>query len=166
MAVRAYRTILQDGGPDSFTVEHTFECGQYDSMIANGNADWQEIWRDCDMGTKNRRTLWPYASGLKGVADVDIVIPGRQRHRKYFPASDDSFASELDMSDINGGFLPLNYCTYMDLLQNGKKLPCEGFGINYTLSKIVIEGEWTVPGASYEVIFWAAPYGGSSSPGT
>lgn len=167
MAVRAYRKITPESGPPDVTIYRTFDCGQFDSMIANGNTDWTEVWRDCDLATKQWRPLWPYASGFKGVADVEInLADSRQKHRKYVQASDDTFTSEIDLSDINAGILPINRCTWMDVFQNGKKLPCEAYEVDYTLAKITIETEWRAPGASYEVLFWAAPSGGNSSPGT
>ena len=165
MAVRASRSITE--GSDTFTIYHTFECGAFDLIAENNPGIWTEIWRDCDLGTKNRRTLWPFASGLKGVADVEVNLADtRQKHRKYFPASDDSFTTDLDLSDVNNGILPANPCAWMEVYQNGKKLPCEAYTLNYATPKVVIGGEWAVPGAAYEVIFWASPYGGSSTPGT
>lgn len=166
MAVRAYRTITADGGGD-YVIQYTFECGQFDLMQENDPGIWTEIWRDCDLGTKSRRTLVPFASGIKGIADVEVnLADSRQKHRKYFQASDDSFTTDLDLSDVNGGILPAIPCAWMEVYQNGKKLPCEGYTVDYTTPKVVINSEWTVPGASYEIIFWATPYGGVSTPGT
>lgn len=165
MAVRAYRELTD--GPVTATIEHTFECSTFDLITENEPGIWTEIWRDCDMGTRSRRRLWPYASGLKGTADVDITIPARQRHWKYFQGTNDDFVTDLDMSDINGGVLPGDFCRWMEVYQNGKKLPCRAYTIQHTPpATVLIDGEWTVPGASYEVIFWAAPYGGANSPGT
>ncbi len=165
MAVRASRSITE--GSDTFTIYHTFECGAFDLIAENNPGIWTEIWRDCDLGTKNWRKLWPYASGKKGVVDVEVNISGtRQRHRAYTQPGDDSFVSTLDLSGVNGGVLPPNPCVWMDLYQNGKKLPCEAFTLNYSTAIITILEEWRVPGAAYEVLFWATPSGGSSTPGT
>lgn len=164
MAVRASRSITE--GADTFQIEHTFECGQFDLIEENNPGVWTEIWRDCDMSTKNRRRLTPYASGLKGVADIEITIPSRARHWKYFQASGDDFTDELDLSDVNDGVLPTDFCRWMEIYQNGKKLPCHAYEINHTTSTVTITAEWTVPGAAYEVVFWASPSGGSSTPGT
>lgn len=167
MAVRAFRTITPESGPPDVVVYHTFDCGQYDSMKANGDTDWTEVWRDCDLATKQWRPLWPYASGFKGIADVEVnIADSRQRHRKYTRPLNDTFPSEIDLSDINDGFLPANHCVYLEVYQNGKKLPCEAYTVNYSLAKIEIETEWQVPGAAYEVLFWAPPSGGTASPGT
>ena len=167
MAVRAYRTITPESGPPDVTIYHTFDCGPFDSMVANGITAWTEVWRDCDMATKAWRPLWPYASGFKGIADVDInMADSRQRHRYYNHETTDDFVSELDLSTINDGFLPVNHCTWLEIYQNGKKLPCESYTIDYTLSKLTINTDWLVPGASYEVLFWAPPSGGNSTPGT
>ena len=164
MAVRASRTISD--GVDTFSIEHTFECGTFDLITENNPGDRTEIWRDCDLGTKNRRTLWPYSSGLKGVVDLDFTMPSRARHWKYFQATNDDFTATLSMTDINCGVLPPDFCTWLELYQNGKKLPCRAFTINFLTSIITILEEWRVPGASYEVVFWANPCGGSSTPGT
>lgn len=164
MAVRAYRTITD--GPNTYQIEHTFECGQFDLIQESNPGIWTEIWRDCDLGTKTRRTLWPYASGLKGVVDVDVTLSSRARHWKYFQGTNDDFTANLDLSDINDGVLPSGFCTWMEVYQNGKKLPCRAYSVNFATATVTIDGEWRVPGASYEVIFWAAPSGGAGSPGT
>jgi len=153
-------------GADTYRIEHTFECGQFDVIQANNPGVWTEIWRDCDLGTKNRRTLWPYASGIKGVVDANANMQLRGRHWKYFPSSNDDFTATLDMSDVNCGQLPTDPCAWVEILQNGKKLPCSAFTINFVTSIITILAEWRVPGAAYEVLFWAAPCGGVASPGT
>lgn len=156
MAVRAYKIV------SGYRLEYTFECGQFDLANENG-AGWTEIWRDCDLGARARRTLYPYASGLKGVADIDVNIAGsRLRHRKYFPSSDDSFTDTLDLSDTNSGQLPLDYCTWFEMYQNGKKIPCEAFTVNFGTAVVTINEAWRVPGAAYEILFWAAPVGGSN----
>lgn len=153
MAVRAYATI------SGYTIEKTFECGQFDLMVDSGNPDgWTEIWRDCDLGTKDRRRLWPYASGLKGTVDLDITLPERARARKYFQASDDTFTDDLDMS-TDFDTLPTDPCVWIEVWQNGKKIPCEGFTVDYGTLIITINSEWRVPGASYEVFVWAAASG-------
>lgn len=136
-----------------------FECGQFDILQESGGG-WTELWRDCDIWTSARRTLWPFASGPKGSASAVVVsiADTRTRFRKYFPATaDEEFMSVLDLSDVNSGLLPVDYCVWMEVLQNGKKLPCEAFSVNFALSRVEIESEWTVPGASYEVIFFANP---------
>lgn len=151
MAVRAYKIV------SGYPIEYTFECGQFDAMQANG-AGWTEIWRDCSIGGRLRRTLYPYASGLLGYADLNVNISNsRQRHQKYFQETGDAWASSLDLSDVNGGFLPLDPCSYIEVYQNGKKLPCSAITVNYSTSTITIASEWLVPGASYEVLFWASP---------
>lgn len=159
MAVRAYATI------SGFTIEHTFECGQFDLMLENGNAEgWVEIWRDCDLATNQRRRLWPYASGLKGTADIDITLPDRARARKYFQAVDDTFTDVLDMS-TDFDTLPSDPCVWIEIYQNGKRLPCESYTVDYDTLEITINTEWRVPGASYEVFVWTAA-SGSNNPGT
>lgn len=165
MAVRASRTVTVSSV--DYTVYYTFECGQFDLIEENTPGVWTEIWRDCDLGTKTRRTLYPMASGLKGVVDVDFTLPDRLRHRKYIQGTDDSFTSTLDLSDINDGVLPSDFCRWLEIYQNGKKLPCEAIEeIDFSTAVITIDSAWRIPGASYEVIFWAAPSGGVSSPGT
>lgn len=155
MAVRAYKIISASGTP--YRIEYTFECGQFDLMQANGAA-WTEIWRDCDIAGKLRRSLYPFAAGLLSAADVKVDISGQKlRHRKYFATTDDTVRTALSLSDVNGGVLPLDICTYIDVYQNGKKIPCEGFSINHSTSTITIAAAWAVPGASYEVLFWASP---------
>lgn len=89
---------------------------------------------------------------------VVSIADTRTRFRKYFPGQfDEDFVSLLDLSDVNSGLLPVDYCVWMEVIQNGKKLPCEAFSVNFALSSVEIESEWTVPGASYEVIFFAYP---------
>lgn len=150
MGVIAWKLITESG--DTFYVEHEFECGTFDAQQETG-AGWTEIERDCDRWV-NRRTLWPYASGMRYGAPVRIVKSAANRKRKYFPAVGDEFTTELDMSDVNNGIMPANYCAYLELMQNGKVIPCEGFTIDHPNKKILINAAWRVPGAAYEVTFW------------
>ena len=164
MAVRAYRTISD--GSDDYVIEHTFECGQFYALDESTPGVWTVLWEDCDLGTGRRRTLYPFASGLKGVVDVNVSTPSRTKHWKYFPASNDDFTATLSMADINCGKLPSDPCGWLAIYQNGKKLPCSAYSINFVTAVITILEEWRVPGAGYEVIFEASPCGGVSSPGT
>lgn len=147
--------ITVSGTP--YKIEYTFECGQFDLMQENGAA-WTEIWRDCDIAGKLRRSLYPYASGLLSYADIKVDVSGqRLRHRKYFQTTDDTWRTTFDLSDVNGGVLPLDVCTYMEVYQNGKKIPCEAYTVNYSTAIVTLSTNWAVPGASYEVLFWASP---------
>jgi hypothetical protein len=156
MAVRAYKIV------SGVRVERWFECGLFD-LIQETDSSWNEIWRDCDMLTQRTRVLVPFASGPKGFVDMEVsVADTRLRHRKYFPAPEDfeEVPYLLDCSDVNNGGLPNDACAWSEVYQNGKKLPCEGYYINYTTATFVIEEVWRVMGAAYEVIFWANPFGG------
>jgi hypothetical protein len=153
VAVLATKTLF------GFPVQRYFECGQFDLLQENGGG-WTELWRDCDVWTAQRRTLWPFASGPKGTANAVVVsiADTRTRFRKYFPAlADEEYKSALDLSDVNSGLLPIDYCVWMEVQQNGKCLPCEAFSVNFALATVNIEAEWQVPGASYEVKFFATP---------
>lgn len=166
MAVIAYKIFTN--GSDSYRVEHAFNCGQFDLLDeSQPGHGWVEVWRDCDLMIPERRTLFPFASGPKGVVESDIQIADtRLRHYKAFEDTGDSFTATLDMSTVNDGILPTDVCAYMDLYQNGKWLPCRAYTVNHSTSTITINSEWRVPGASYDVVFWAAPSGGNNSPGT
>lgn len=166
MALLAYK-IFTVGGKD-YRVEHAFECGQFDLMTEQQPGHgWVEVWRDCDLMTRSRQTLIPYASGPKGMVNADIQIADtRQRHYFDQAGTDDSFTATLDLSGVNGGILPNNICAYLDLYQNGVLLPCRAYSLNPATAIITIEAEWRVPGASYTVKFWASPDGGNSSHGT
>lgn len=159
MAVRAYK-IVEISGTD-YRIEHSFNCGVFDLMTEGGTNEWTEIWRDCDIWV-NRQTEYPYASGPRAHWHVENTITEESRHRAYFLASDDTFTSTLDLSDTNDGVLPSDVCRWMEIYQNGKKLPCEGYSVDPDTSVVTISSDWRVPGASYEVIFWAAPVGGSN----
>jgi hypothetical protein len=156
MAVRAYKIV------SGVRVERWFECGQFD-LIQENDTSWQEIWRDCDMLLQRTRIEVPFAAGWKGYVDMEIsVADTRLRHRKYFAYPDDpeEVPAFLDCSDVNGGGLPSDVCRWSEVYQNGKKLPCEGYYINYTTSTFVIREDWRAAGAAYEVVFWANPMGG------
>ena len=154
MAVSAYK--IESGQ----RVERLFECAAFDAMQASGGT-WTEIWRDCDQYTMRRRTQWPFASGPKAYLVANTAVADtRLRHRKYFPSDGDNFTSELDLSDTNSGVLPTDTCLWMEVWQNGKKLPCEAYSTNFGTSIVTINAAWLVPGAAYEVIFWATPVGG------
>ena len=162
----AYK-IINVSGTD-VRVEHAFNCGQFDKMAEDqpGNG-WVEIWRDCDLMIPDRQTLIPYASGPKGVVNADVKIADtRLRHYFNSDGTDDAFTATLDLSGVNGGILPADHCTYMDLYQNGKLLPCQAYTVNHTTSLVTIATEWRVPGATYTIKFWASPDGGISGPGT
>lgn len=166
MAVIAFKNITYLS--KEYRVEHTFECGQFDLMDEQQPGHgWTEVWRDCDLLAPERQTLIPFASGPKGVVSADIRIADtRLRHYFDLPATDDSFVTALDLSGINGGILPSNYCTYIDLYQNGVLLPCSAYTVTHSTSTINIDSDWQIPGASYTVKFWASPDGGNSGPGS
>ena len=154
MAVKAYKVI------SGKKVEALFECAYFDSMQLGGGG-WTEIWRDCDQYTQKRRTLWPFASGPKSYLDLEVAVADtRLKHRKYFPSDDDNWTSELDLSDVNSGVLPSDGCIWMEVWQNGKKLPCEAYTVDFGTAIVTINEAWRVPGAAYEVLFWASPVGG------
>ena len=155
MGVIAGKIIDFSGTPIKFAFE--FECGSFDLAEENGGLDgWVEINRDCDHWPATRRTLNPYASGPKGSSDIIFDWSDRLMHRKYFPNDTDVVFDVLDMSDVNGGYLPSNPCANMTVLQNMvRKIPCEGYTVDNVLSEITILDEWRVPGASYEVVFFA-----------
>lgn len=153
MAVLAQKFIITKN------VQRYFECGQFDLLQENGGG-WTELWRDCDVWASQRRTLWPFASGPKGSANASVIAGATlAKFRKYFPANDDDFQPILDLSDVNGGVLcePTKACEYTEVLQNGKKLPCEAYTVNFALSRIEVYGEWASPGEAYEVLFYALP---------
>jgi len=148
---------------DGDSVIRNWECGSFDLMGESDPANgWVEISRDCD-SWPGRRTLYPYASGMHtggtGVqaTSLDSGVP----FRKYFSNTTDTILTDLDFSDINSGVLPSTPCSQMTLYQNGVKIPCEAFSVDYSLSTITINGEWQVPGAAYEAIYFA-PTGGVS----
>lgn len=155
MAVLAVKNIAGNN------VQRYFECGQFDLLLENGGFGWTELWRDCDIWTQRRRTLWPFASGPKGTANAAVVSleSTLTRFRKYFPANDDDFQPVLDLSDVNDGVLcdPLKACEFIEVQQNGKKLPCEAYTVNFVLSNITVLEPWRSPGEAYEVLFWALP---------
>lgn len=154
MAVSAYKIVT------GVRIERLFECGQFDLLQENGGG-WTEIWRDCDYLLRTSRTQWPFASGQKGAVEANIAVSDtRLRHRKYFPSDEDNFTSTLDLSDVNNGVLPSDVCAWMEVWQNGKKLPCEAFEVNFTTAIVTLFEGWLVPGAAYEVLFWASPSGG------
>ena len=145
-----------DSGGAVFKFE--FECGTFDLADENSGLDgWEEIARDCDHWPATRVRLTPYASGPKGVSDALFDFRERVKFRKYFPMTEDTEVSTLDLSDVNGGKLPSNPCAWIDVLQNGKSIPCEGWEVDYTTAIITINSEWLVPGAAYEVKFQAQP---------
>lgn len=138
------------------TFRYEFECGTFDLASDSGGLDgWTEIARDCDHWPSTRRTLTPYASGNKGASDIVIDFNERIGHHKYIETTDDTMRDVLDLSDINGGQLPTTPCAWMQVIQNGKKLPCSAYTVDYTTAEITIVEAWRVPGASYEVIFYA-----------
>ena len=139
-------------------VQHEFECGAFDLMMESdpGNG-WAEVSRDCDAWV-DRWGLYPYASGNKGRSGAFPSSPAsdpRLPFRKFFPAVDDEFTAVLDFSDINNGILPLTPCSQMFLYQNGKKLPCEAYTVNYGTSALTVAEAWRVPGAAYEAQYFA-----------
>lgn len=142
-------------------IQFEFECGAFDLMMDTDPANgWEEVSRDCDAWV-NRWERYPYASGSHrgGVNGSQMAMPEPGfPFRKYFPADGDNFTATLDFSDINEGILPITPCSQMWLLQNGKKLPCEAFTINYTTSVLTILEIWRVPGAAYEAIYTAPVY--------
>jgi len=151
MGVLAYKIIT--GTPD-YTVERDWNCGNFDLLQESqpGNG-WIEISRDCDAWPQSRRTLNPYASGNNGKGGASPPAQSGPRWRKYFPELGDVEASSLDFSDVNSGYLPTSMCGNFDLFQNGKKLPCEAFTVDYPTSIVTIVSAWRVPGASYEAIY-------------
>ena len=151
MGVIATKTI----GSDVLTKE--WNCSTFDFMQATqpGNG-WVEIARDCDRVV--RRTLFPYASGPSYFSDTAALFNEKVRHRKYFPAVDEVNTSTLNLSDVNNGLLPFDFCKWGEVYQNGKKLPCEAFALNASTAVLAINSAWIVPGAAYEVFFWASVY--------
>jgi hypothetical protein len=151
MGVLAIKTI------SGVVLKFEFECGTFDLAQENGGLDgWVEISRDCDRWPATRTTLTPYASGNKAQSKFLYDFSERVGHRKYFPHSGDDIIETLDMSDVNGGKLPSTPCVWMTIMQNMvRKIPCEAYTIDYTTSIITIAEEWRVPGASYEVTFFA-----------
>lgn len=134
-----------------------FECGTFDLAADSGGLDgWTEVSRDCDHWPATRRRLTPYASGPKDQSAIIFDFNDRIGHRKYFSTTDDTIRDVLDMSDINGGFLPTQPCVWMTVLQNMvREIPCEGYTIDYSTAEITILEEWRVPGAAYQVRFFA-----------
>lgn len=156
MGVLAFKVI--SGTP----VTREWECGTFDLMDeSDPSHGWTEISRDCDSWPR-RRTLYPYASGMHtggrtgSATTLDASVP----FRKYFANTTDTILTSLDFSDINGGILPVSPCAQMELYQNGLKLPCEAYTVDYSLSTISILTAWLVPGAAYEAVYFA-PTGGS-----
>jgi hypothetical protein len=153
MGVIAIKTIT--GSPD-YQIQREWECGSFDLLQDSdpGNG-WTELSRDCDQWPQGRRTLYPYASGNNG-SGAATNPPLFATFRKYFPETTDAEVDELDFSDVNAGVLPSAPCQSLRLYQNGKKLPCEAYSIDYGTAIVTISAGWMVPGASYEVDFDAA----------
>lgn len=151
--VLAYKVI------SGVTVQKQFECGTFDLLqeTSPGNG-WIEISRDCDVWLPSRWSLYPYASGSNGGYSSSTSIKSPVKFRKYFPNETDDTITELDFSDINGGFLPVDMCSDMDIIQSGKVIPCEGLTWDRTISKVYISSAWQVPGAAYEGKFFAPPF--------
>ena len=146
MAVVTYKII------DGITVQRQWECGQYDLLqeTSPGNG-WIEISRDCDAWMPSRWTLYPYASGNNGkYLATPIVGAVPLKFRKYFPNDTDDTITELDISDVNGGVMPSDMCSYFWCIQNGKPLPCEALTWDSSIGKVYISSAWQVPGAAYE----------------
>jgi hypothetical protein len=124
-------------------------CGQFDALPPGHG--WEEISRDCEVTTVE--PYRPYASGRR--RNVAVAIAETAGFAKYFPGEDNTL-SELPIGDLNGGVLPANHCGFIAVYQNGVKLPCTvAYSVNYTTLKIVLNADWLVRGASYEVILLA-----------
>lgn len=150
--------IAQYIDPGGAVFKFEFECGTFDLADENSGLDgWEEIARDCDHWPATRRRLNYYASGPKSLSDAIFNFSERVRFRKYFETTDDTVRDVLSLTDVNGGKLPTNPCAWIEVYQNGKSLPCEGWSVDYTAKTITISEAWRVPGAAYEVKFQAQP---------
>lgn len=159
MGVLAYKIMSI---PPDVTIQREWECGTYDLMVESGNADgWTEVSRDCDKWP-SRQTLYPYASGMHtgGNSVIATTLDPGIPFQKEFPNTDDSIITELDFSDMNGGVLPVSPCSQMWLYQNGVKMRCGQYVVDYGTATIAIVSDYQVPGAAYEAVYFA-PTGGS-----
>lgn len=159
MGVLAYKIVGAD------QVQRDWECGTFDLMVdSDPSHGWVVIARDCDSWPA-RRTLTPYASGMKtgGKTSIATNLNPSTPYRKFFSNTDDTILTTLDFSDINGGVLPPNPCNQMFLFQDGVKMPCSAYTIDYLTSVITIDTAWQTPGAAYEAVYFAPTVGGGGS---
>lgn len=154
MGVLAYK-IVDFGGGDVVTLTNEFECGSFDLADENSGLDgWVEISRDCDHWPATRRTLTPYASGNRGSSALLTNFDDRIKFQKYFANTSDSVLDVLDLSDMNGGFLPS--LLWFVVHQNGKRLvEPNAYTVDYDTKELTIAAALQVPGAAYHVEFHA-----------
>ncbi len=135
-----------------------FDCSNFDNMVANGTTDgWEEVSRDCDHKPPSREwDGYPFSSKSTNTSEINLAtnVGSGARVYKRFDADEDEVLTELDLSDMNGGILPTNVCAMYDVYQNGNRLSCTLWEIDFDTKLLAIGTDRQAPGVNYEVLFW------------
>ncbi len=138
-------------------LSYEFECSEFDNMVANATTDgWAEVSRDCDHRPEKRTWEgYPYASKATNTGPVkaQTVAPGARVYKR-FDADEDEIITVLDLSDMNGGLLPSDACALYDIYQNGQRLDCTLWEIDFDTALLTIGADRQAPGVNYVVLFW------------